>query len=145
DVNSSMLSAGRSRRQWRRHFCVQARIPGQVLKEILQNLVAFDWRQWRIANSAKNRSIPFARFGLHPDDLVLRITLRAGEILRTILGHGGGRYRTTFSMPQQSAHLAHALRLARRQPIQISCETQSRSGISTSGISPRDFAVWGTI
>ena len=60
---------------------------GAAHDEVLQNVVTIDRRQRRVANSAMNGAIGFARVRLYSNDPVLCLAGQTGELLPDVLGH----------------------------------------------------------
>lgn len=60
-------------------------------EKIFQYVVALDRGQWLAADLAVQRLMRHATFGLDPNDLIVRLTMRAGKILSAIVGHHNAR------------------------------------------------------
>src|SRR5262245_18126532 len=56
-------------------------------EKIFQYVVALDRGQWLTADLAVQRLMRHAMFGLDTNDLIVRLTMRAGKILSAIVGH----------------------------------------------------------
>src|SRR5262245_373342 len=81
-------------------------MPRTGYQEVLQHVIPVDRDQRLGADPAMQHLVGHARFGLDPNDLVTRLTARAGKISMMILGHYCALFPRPLIPPYSSEPMA---------------------------------------